>query len=198
MKFASQGIKSMGLIPGIHNMLDSEAARLGIALETTDYSQKFKQLLKLVSQKHGQKVVLLIDEYDKPIIDYLEDIPLAEANRDILKNFYSILKDSDALLEKIFITGVSAFSKVSIFSDLNHLRNITLEPEGYTLLGITQEELVSVFAEPMSLHDFEKVRAWYNGYSWGGDKVYNPFSLLNFLKEGYSRTTGMIRGVLPS
>ncbi|MEZ4986524.1 MAG: AAA family ATPase [Saprospiraceae bacterium] len=187
LKFASQGIKSMGLVPGIHNMLDSEAARLGVVLEATDYSQKFKQLLEYVSQKHGQKVVLLIDEYDKPIIDFLEDIPQAEANRDVLKNFYSILKDSDALLEKTFITGVSAFSKVSIFSDLNNLKDLTLHPLAFTLTGITQNELEENFTEPLASHNKAIVKEWYNGYSWGGDKVYNPFSLLNFMDSGQYR-----------
>ncbi|MEZ4983510.1 MAG: AAA family ATPase [Saprospiraceae bacterium] len=195
LKFASQGIKSMGLVPGIHNMLDSEAARLGVVLEASDYSQKFKQLLELVSQKHGQKVVLLIDEYDKPIIDFLEDIPLAEANRDVLKSFYSILKDSGILLEKIFITGVSAFSKVSIFSDLNHLTNLTIKEVAHTLLGITHAELELYFTSTLQrIADKRKLTLkeindqtahWYNGYSWGGEeRVYNPFSLLSFLNSG--------------
>ena len=185
LKFASQGIKSMGLVPGIHHMLDAEAARLGITLTETDYSLKFKQLLQVACQQSGRKIVLLIDEYDKPIIDLLDNVPQAEANRDVLKSFYSILKDSDALLEKIFITGVSAFSKVSIFSDLNHLTNLTLDPLAYTLLGITQAELETVFAEPLARHDKEAVKRWYNGYSWGGDeRVYNPFSLFRFLNGG--------------
>ncbi|MEZ4988147.1 MAG: AAA family ATPase [Saprospiraceae bacterium] len=184
LKFATFQYKDYPLRDAIFAGLSKEAERLGLTPPENDMDHPLEDLLIKVNERYGQKAVLLIDEYDKPIIDFLNDIPHAEANRDTLKWLYSVLKDSDALLEKIFITGVSAFSKVSIFSDLNHLRNITLEPEGYTLLGITQEELVSVFAEPMSLHDFEKVRAWYNGYSWGGDKVYNPFSLLNFLKGG--------------
>jgi hypothetical protein len=192
LKFASQGMKNLGLVPGIHHMLDTEAVRLGVVLTEADYSQKFKQLLQAVSQQYGSKVVLLVDEYDKPIIDFLDDVLQAEANRDILKSFYSVLKDSDALLEKIFITGVSAFSKVSIFSDLNHLTNLSLHRLAHTLLGITHAELLAYFTEPLQLiADAEgislaevtaKAARWYNGYSWGGDeRVYNPFSLLSFL-----------------
>jgi hypothetical protein len=192
LKFASQGIKSMGLAPGIHHMLDAEAARLGVTLTETDYSLKFKQLLQVACQQSGRKIVLLIDEYDKPIIDLLDNVPEAEANRDVLKSFYSVLKDSDALLEKIFITGVSAFSKVSIFSDLNHLTNLSLHRMAHTLLGITHNELLAYFTEPLQVIADEmgfslaeiitQTAHWYNGYSWGGDeRVYNPFSLLSFL-----------------
>jgi hypothetical protein len=109
-----------------------------------------------------------------------------------LKSLYSVLKDSDALLEKIFITGVSAFSKVSIFSDLNHLSNLTLHRHAHTLLGITHAELLEYFTDPLQvIADAEgislaevtaKAARWYNGYSWGGDeRVYNPYSLLSFL-----------------
>ncbi|HMQ47961.1 MAG TPA: AAA family ATPase [Saprospiraceae bacterium] len=195
LKFASQGMKSMGLVPGIHHMLDAEAARLGVILEAVDYSQKFKQLLQLVSLKYDRKVVLLVDEHDKPIIDFLDDVPQAETNRDVLKSFYSILKDSDALLEKIFITGVSAFSRVSIFSDLNHLTNLTIKQVAHTLLGITQAELQRYFTSTLqsiankrklTLEEIsDQTARWYNGYSWGGEeRVYNPFSLLSFLNSG--------------
>jgi len=193
LKFASFQYKDYPLRDAIFEGLAKEAERLGVS-PAKDMAHPLQDLLQKINDHYGQKAVLLIDEYDKPIIDYLDDIPQAEANRDTLKWFYSILKDSDSLLEKVFLTGVSAFSKVSIFSDLKHLRNLTLEPEGYTLLGITQEELDTVFAEQMTQYDREKVRDWYNGYSWGGDKVYNPFSLLNFFKgehfKNYWHDTG--------
>jgi len=183
LKFASQGIRTMGLLAGLQHMLDSEAKRLNVVLTEQDFSLKFRELIKKAAG--DSKVVLLIDEYDKPIIDNLDHIPLAEANRDVLKSFYSVLKDSDPYIELLFITGVSAFSKVSIFSDLNNVANLTLEPSAYTLLGITQLELETVFAEQLATHDKERVRNWYNGYSWGGtEKVYNPFSLLRFLNSG--------------
>jgi len=190
LKFSSQGTGTLGLEKAIHNMLDEAAQILGVRLPETSYDQKFKSLIQQTGKE--QKVVLLVDEYDKPIIDYLDDMEQAEANRAVLKNFYSVIKDSDPYLELVFITGVSAFSKVSIFSELNNLSNISLHRYTDTLLGITQKEMEAYFSEPLrhiaevehmpveSLMD--KVRLWYNGYSWNGtDRLYNPFSILRFL-----------------
>ncbi|MEZ4988293.1 MAG: AAA family ATPase [Saprospiraceae bacterium] len=185
LKFATFQYKDYPLRDAIFAGLSKEAGRLGVTPPDNDMDHPLEDLLIKVNERYGQKAVLLIDEYDKPIIDFLNDIPRAEANRDTLKWLYSVLKDSDALLEKIFITGVSAFSKVSIFSDLNHLTNLTLHRHAYTLLGITQTELETVFAEPLVQHDKEQIKQWYNGYGWGGDeRVYNPFSLLRFLNSG--------------
>ncbi len=94
---------------------------------------------------------------------------------------------ADPYLELVFITGVSAFSKVSLFSDLNNLVNLTLSAEAYTLVGITQTELEDNFAEQLDATGFtrDEVRRWYNGYAWGNhERVYNPWSLLQFLKNG--------------
>ncbi len=184
LKFASQGVGSMGLEPAIHNMLDGEAQGFGITLTQGSFDQKFKELIRKIAER-GCKAVLLIDEYDKPIIDYLDDMPRASANRDTLKIFFSVLKDCDPYLETVFITGVSAFSKVSIFSDLNNLENLTLSPWAYTLLGLTHEELERFFPDQMAVVDVEQMQRWYNGYSWDGlSKVYNPFSILRFFKDG--------------
>jgi hypothetical protein len=191
LKFSSQGIRTLGLEAGLLEMLSQEAKRLDIELEAPTYDLRFKELLKKAAQH--KKVILLIDEYDKPIIDYLDDIVKAESHRDILKSFYSVLKDSDPYLELVFITGVTAFSKVSIFSDLNNLYNLSLTPQAQNLNGISQVELEHYFEQPLrviandqelSYQDLlEKVRQWYNGYAWTKDeRVYNPFSLLNFLQ----------------
>jgi len=139
LKFSSQGIRTLGLEAGLMEMLSQEASRLNLELQATTYDLRFKELLQKAAQ--GGKVVLLIDEYDKPIIDYLDDIEKAESHREILKSFYSVLKDSDPYLELVFITGVSAFSKLSIFSDLNNLYNLSLSPLAKNLNGITQEEI---------------------------------------------------------
>ena len=186
LKFSSFGYKHSSLKEAIEKGLKEEAVRLGLDISGADSSTHiFSWLIEEAYQMYGQKVTILIDEYDKPIIDYLDDIEQAEANRDTLKWLYSVLKDSDPYIEFLFLTGVSAFSKVSIFSDLNNLANITLSPKGYTLLGITQGELDTVFEAPMQAHDRDKVREWYNGYSWGGeDRLYNPFSILRFLESG--------------
>lgn len=185
LKFSSYAYKERGLAAAIDEGLMLEARRLGIALGDSGYKNHFQELI--IKAGASQKAVLLIDEYDKPIIDFLEDLPQAEANRDILKSFYSVLKDCDPYLELAFITGVSAFSKVSIFSDLNNLENISLSPSAFTLLGITQKELEQNFPKQMAEVDVEQVRHWYNGYSWGGsEKVYNPFSILRFFKDEYA------------
>jgi Protein of unknown function (DUF1703)./Predicted AAA-ATPase. len=123
-------------------------------------------------------VVVLIDEYDKPILDVIEDIEKAKRNRDILKKFFEILKPSDPYLKLVFLTGVSRFSKVSIFSGLNQLNDITIDPSFATVCGYTQSELESVFEDRLKDFDKDKIKEWYNGYSWLGESVYNPFDIL--------------------
>ncbi len=155
----------------------------------------FQELIQKLHAKTGRKVVVLIDEYDKPIVDYLEDIPTAEAHRDLLKSFYGILKPADEHLELVLLTGVSRFSKVSVFSDLNNLRDISMDQGFSSLVGITQTELEAVFGNQISeLAQIKgvdrpvfvaQIRQWYNGYWWlGPERVYNPFSLLNFFAGG--------------
>ncbi|MCO6488590.1 MAG: ATP-binding protein [Phaeodactylibacter sp.] len=186
IKFASFKYKDNPLGEAIQNGLQPEAERLGVELRSGPFINPLEDLIHQVYEKYQRKVVLLIDEYDKPIIDYLGEPEQAEANRDTLKGLYSIIKDSDPYLELVFITGVSAFSKVSIFSDLNNLENITFSPQAYTLLGLTEEELERYFPEQLAAADVEKIKTWYNGYSWDGEhKVYNPFSILRFLKSGF-------------
>lgn len=185
LKFSSFKYKGNDLKKAIQEGIEEVAAGLNIELDHGAFVNPLQDLIQKAYNQYGQKVVLLIDEYDKPIIDYLDEPGQAEANRDILKWLYSILKDSDPYLELVFITGVSAFSKVSIFSDLNNLYNLSLVAAARTLLGITQDELEHYFAEPLARVDKAKVRQWYNGYSWGGtEKVYNPFSILSFFQGG--------------
>lgn len=113
-----------------------------------------------------------------------EDTAKALENQSVLKGFYSILKDADDYLRMVFITGVSKFSRVSIFSDLNNLRDLTINKQFAGICGITQNELESNFSEELKLYDKEKIKSWYNGYTWDlNTKVYNPFSLLNFFNE---------------
>jgi hypothetical protein len=135
----------------------------------------------LLEQKTGQKVVVLIDEYDKPILDSIHKPELAMEIREELKNYYAVLKDCDPYLRLVFITGVSKFSKVSLFSGLNNLKDITLSPEYSSLCGYTHQELEAVFADYLEGIDLNEVRTWYNGYNWLGEKVYNPFDILLFL-----------------
>jgi hypothetical protein len=163
----------------------------GISVEKErNYKDAFVKLIKELS-KQG-RVVVLIDEYDKPIIDFVENKEIALKNREILRNFYSILKSVDKYIEFVFITGVSKFSKVSIFSDLNNLNDITLDEKYATLLGYTQEELSRYFQDRMEdLPEKKSKQQWeeiikkrYNGYSWDGKHfVYTPFSILNFFQK---------------
>lgn len=142
----------------------------------------------------SKPVVVLIDEYDRPIIDYFEEseFETAQANRKILKNFYAGIKDLDRYIRFFFVTGVSKFSKVSIFSDLNHLTDITIHDDYAGLLGYKQEEIevhysayLKKAANKLGLtHSelLEKIKEWYDGYSWDGHQfVYNPYSVLSFL-----------------
>ena len=144
---------------------------------------RFEEAIKKLYNKHKENVVVLVDEYDKPILDRIEEPEVAKQNREILKDFYSILKDADSYLKLVFITGVSRFSKVSIFSGLNQLNDITIDPEFATICGYTQSELEMVFEERLKSFDKEEIMRWYNGYNWLGESVYNPFDILLLLSK---------------
>ena len=181
----------IGSVEVLYKTIESILRRHGkfysITYEEELLNLRFKELVEKVSEKYDQKVVVLIDEYDKPILDRIEDKNLAIEIREVLKNFYGVLKPLDAYLKFVFITGVSKFSKVSLFSGLNQLQDITLNPAYATICGYTQEEFEKVFSERLSGVDLEKIRCWYDGYSWLGERVYNPFDILLYLAEGEFR-----------
>jgi Predicted AAA-ATPase/PD-(D/E)XK nuclease superfamily len=183
ISFSNIDHKGLGLLIAIQRELQKYAIKYDINLQSTTIASMFRELIETISAKLG-KVVVLIDEYDKPIIDFLgTDTAKAIENRDILKSFYSILKDADPHLKLVFITGVSKFSRVSIFSDLNNLTDLTIDREFAGVCGISQEELEANFSEELKVFDENEIKTWYNGYSWGGDvRVYNPFSLLHFFR----------------
>ncbi len=140
---------------------------------------RFRHLIRTLHEETDQRVVVLIDEYDKPILDALETPEVARANRDFLRGLYSTIKDSDAHLKFSFLTGVSKFSKVSLFSGLNNLIDITLDPHYSAICGYTEADLDAVFAPELPGLDREEIRRWYNGYNWLGEEaVYNPFDVL--------------------
>ena len=193
LSFSTLGYKDMGLLKALHQAIKLEAERFDVELKREGLGPRFRELIQKVSSK-SRKIVLLIDEYDKPLVDYIEDIEQAEQNRSVLKSFFSVLKDSDPYLRFFLITGVSKFSRVSLFSDLNHLEDLTLAPAAGSLTGYTQEELEHYFAKElsqmatdagMSTNAFlAKVKTWYNGYTWDlNTRLYNPFSILNFIKQ---------------
>ena len=139
------------------------------------------RLLAALHRRTGRRVVVLVDEYDKPIVDALHDAPeTAKANRDDLRGLYGALKACDAHVELAFLTGVSRFSKVSLFSDLNFLTDLTLNPRYSAVCGYTEADLDTVFAPELPGLDRDLVRAWYNGYNWrGSERVYNPWAILH-------------------
>jgi hypothetical protein len=123
-------------------------------------------------------VVVLVDEYDKPILDNLTAPDRARTMRNGLRDLYSVLKGADAHLRFIFLTGVSKFSKVSLFSGLNNLNDVTIDPTYSAICGYTEEDVDTVFAPELEGLDRARIRTWYNGYNWTGEAVYNPFDLL--------------------
>ncbi len=145
ISFSTLDYKEQSLSEAISDKIDKIAQNNNIQLSSKLYSGKFEELIQKIEQKN--KVVILIDEYDKPIIDYIDNIEQATANRETLKNFYSVLKDADSYIHFLFITGVSKFSKVSIFSDLNNLEDITIDESFSCLTGITEQEL-ELYFEP--------------------------------------------------
>ena len=156
---------------------------------------RFADLLEALHERTGERVVVLVDEYDKPILDARDEAELAvqeqgaaprtgnvqaRANRDDLCGLYGTVKDCDAHVELTFITGVSKFSKVSLFSDLNFLTDLTLNPRYAAICGYTEADLDTVFAPELPGLDRGQIRAWYNGYNWRGDEsVYNPYAILH-------------------
>ena len=141
-------------------------------------------LLRLLHHTYDHKVVVLIDEYDKPILDVLDDPELANENRDYLRGFYGIIKGSDQHVRFVFVTGITMFSKVSLFSGLNNLEDISLNPRYASICGFTDEEIDTVFAAELEGLDRQEIRRWYNGYHWRGEhKLYNPWDILLLLKS---------------
>ena len=181
----------------LSNALGNVARRHDLELRGAYASQQFTNLIMDMHDKAKKKVAVIIDEYDKPLLDTMTNDPLHKTIRDELKGFYGILKPSDKYLRFVFLTGVTKFSHISVFSDLNHLDDLTLDPRYADICGITQEELEAGFEPEIESvlketgdsrdHYLERLRRFYNGYRFSEKplKVYNPFGLLNhFGKNG--------------
>ncbi|MFN3828544.1 MAG: ATP-binding protein [Tepidimonas ignava] len=175
----------------IHDQLSINAARLGVDIpaEPADPHIRLGHLITRTAEARGQQAVVLVDEYDKPILDNLETPDIARAMREGLRNLYSVIKGRDADVRFAMLTGVSKFSKVSIFSGLNNLYDLTLDPAYGALCGYTEEDLDTVFAPEFEAAAADgqplnrgEVRRWYNGYAWGPVSVYNPFDVLLLLR----------------
>ena len=165
--------------------------KYNVKTRSPDPISAFTRIIQLLYEKFNQRVVVLIDEYDKPLIATLENEELHEQYRATLKAFYSVIKSSNDYIHLSFLTGVTKFSKVSIFSDLNNLYDISFDREYSSLCGITEEELLSNFAEEVQAlaseynqtYDemLDVLRARYDGYRFSKkeERIYNPFSLFN-------------------
>ncbi len=180
LSFGSGNFKVPGYVEtNLMAQLDAVERRTSVVSDYATGPERFARLLEALHSRAGQPVTVLIDEYDKPILDALEVPEVARANRDFLRGLYAVIKDCDAHVRFTFITGVSKFSKVSLFSGLNNLTDITLDPRYSALCGYTDADLDTVFAPELPGLDRDQIRDWYNGYSWRGDeKVYNPFDIL--------------------
>jgi hypothetical protein len=144
-----------------------------------------EEMIRKAYKKYARRVVILVDEYDKLIVDNLDQPEVARQGREVLKDIYTTIKDSDQYIQFAFLTGVSKFSKVSVFSGLNNLKDITLDERFATICGYTQHDLETTFAHHLAGVDMNRVRRWYNGYNFLGEKVYNPFDILLFIDGGY-------------
>jgi hypothetical protein len=194
LDFLDIDYRTLGLEKALSNQLDRIAKQYGLKSEGDSCKEKFGNLIRRLSTE--KRVAVLIDEYDKPIIDYLEKhkLEIAAENRDSLRNFYSVLKSQDNNIEFLFITGISRFSKVSVFSELNHLNDITFHPDYMKMLGFSREEIEAHFSSYIDRWIkktggtadglLKRLQDEYNGYSWDGSNfVYNPHSIHKFFDE---------------
>lgn len=164
-------------------VLDRIADSYGVVLTSRGLSNRLSELIQALYHATESPIVFLVDEYDKPLLDNIENVEKAAEMRDLLKDFYSPIKELDGYLQFVFLTGVSKFSKVSIFSGINNLKDISLDAKYAVICGYTQRDLESVFAEHLAGVDWDELKIWYNGFNFLGERVYNPFDILLFISE---------------
>lgn len=196
LSFDALNYKEKGLADVVIKELSDIASAHQLTLEPDKLKDYFRNLIRELHEKTGQKVVILIDEYDHPILHYLEkgELDKADEIRETIREFYSVIKSLDNHIRFFFVTGISRFAKVSLFSVLNNVVDITFDFQYSTICGYTQTELERYFVEKITEigleHDLsyaecvERIKVWYNGYSWDGRKrVYAPFSTLLFMAQ---------------
>lgn len=186
------------LVAMLNQYLEKWEARFGDEKKGRAPEERFEYVIRRAYEQTGKGVVVLVDEYDKPLLQCLHNEELLEAYRSMLKAFYGVLKSADKYLRFAFLTGVTKFSQVSVFSDLNQLNDISLDYDSGTLCGITHEELVNTFSPEIEMlakanglsneEAIEQMTQQYDGYHFHpyADGVYNPFSVLNaFYKKEF-------------
>ncbi|MEZ4659771.1 MAG: AAA family ATPase [Caldilineaceae bacterium] len=180
---------------GIQELLEEIAATYGITLTGDEFQNSLRNLVYQLAEAHGGKVVLLIDEYDRPIVDNLSDIEEAKQIRDVLRALYGVVKALDRYWRFVFITGISKFSRVGVFSTMNNLDDLTMDYRLANALGITEAELTTYFQEyieafaqkrnvtPQAL--LAQIRRWYDGFRFAaeGESLYNPYSTIQLFQK---------------
>ena len=176
-------------------ILGENEKRFGVISDSQDPNVRLKNLISSVYDKTGKKVVILIDEYDAPLLDVVHEKETLPMLRNVMRNFYSPLKASDPYLQFVFLTGITKFSQLSIFSELNNLKNISMRPDFAGVCGITEEEMLTQmtdyiddFAEAHQItrkETIEGLKKQYDGYhfTWPSLDIFNPFSLLNAFQD---------------
>ncbi|WP_258005822.1 ATP-binding protein, partial [Cylindrospermopsis raciborskii] len=169
----------------IRDLLWNNGDRLGVGSKKKSISGIFGEIIAGAREQFGERVVVLVDEYDKPILDNIDNPNIAAEMREGLKNLYSVLKSQDANLQFVFMTGVTKFSKVSLFSGINQLTDITIDKQYSSICGYTETDLQEFFGDHLEGVDWDTLRHWYNGYNWtGSETVYNPYDILLFIGKG--------------
>ncbi len=190
------GFATIGLHRALLEGLDEIGAQFGVTLASEDPGRRLSELIDKIHAKTGKRVVVLIDEYDKALVEVLHDDEEAEQHRLILSQFYGALKATGEKIKFLMLTGISKFSQVSVFSKLNHLEDITFNRNYLELLGYTEAELTSNFGAYLAsavkttgLADdalLAQIKYWYNGYTWDlklTKYVYNPVSFMKFCAQ---------------
>ena len=189
----------------LHALLSEQEKLYGVTSPSMSWAQRFRQVIMAAYEKTGKQVVVLIDEYDKPLLDVMDEkveveqdgrkITLEEYNRNLLRSIYAVFKDADRYLRFVMLTGVTKFSQISVFSGFNQPKDITMDKRYEAICGITAEEMATYFAEPIAElaktegvsveQEMALLKQQYDGYHFGQGMtdVYNPFSLLNCFKK---------------
>ncbi|MEN3014880.1 MAG: AAA family ATPase [bacterium] len=152
-------------------------------IQSQDYMYVFQYLVKKTYEKYKKPVVILVDEYDSPIIENLHNLPEAIAIRNLLDGLYKSIRILDEYTNFVFLTGISKISRSSLFQALNQLRDISLSKEYSTICGFTEQEILTNFSHLITPNELEIIKHWYNGYSWSDQPLYNPYSILNYLQD---------------
>ena len=194
LHFSLAGGKHMGKEQLEHYLLfilKTNEEKFGIICDSPDPNIRMLNLIQTVYEKTGKQPVVLIDEYDAPLLDVVHEGTSLDILRNVMRNFYSPLKDCEKMLRFVFLTGITKFSQLSIFSELNNITNISMDTPYAGICGITKEELMTQMSddidrlsEKLSLsHDetLERLKQHYDGYhfAWPSPDIFNPFSLLN-------------------